>query len=92
MLTSVLSVFMNIAQESDMADSKDSGWGGCCYVFLAMTLGAVLFDYCLHRYIGKDIPWYMDMICGLFTFPLCVPLAVVGYCLELSGVPSPFLK
>jgi hypothetical protein len=67
---------------------------GCgCMVIVALlnvTLGGVLFDYCLQSYFGKDIPWYGDAACGLVTAEFVLPFAIVAFILKLCGVASPF--
>lgn len=64
-----------------MAANNEEGCAGCgCFLLIALfnlTIGAVCFDYCLWGFFGVDIPWYADVLCGLFTGEVVVPLAVV---------------
>jgi len=58
------------------------------FVLVAAICG-FCFDYGLETYFGKDIPWYGDCLAGLFTSPVAVPAAVVGYVLVECDAPTP---
>lgn len=54
------------------------------------TIGAWCFDYVLASGFGKDVPWYWDVIGGLFLGEFTIPLAVITFILRLAGVQVPF--
>ena len=58
-------------------------------VIVALVICGFCFNYALDTYFGKDIPWYADCIVGLFSGPITVPAAVVGYVLKACDVPTP---
>lgn len=71
---------------------RDEGTvAGCsCLVWLGiiafnLTLGAMAVNYILEVWLAKDIPWYGDVIIGLFTAEIAVPAAIVTWLLRLFG-------
>lgn len=76
--------------------SKDSdGLAGCgCYLLVLafnLTLGGYTFQYCLKAFFYKDIPWYWDVIGGMFLGELTIPLAVITWIVNhIAGIPVPF--
>lgn len=71
-----------------------SSFGGCgCTILLFnLLLGGWSVDYCLNAILGKNIPWYGDVIIGLFTAEVSVPLAIVLWILSLFGIHFPIIK
>ena len=65
------------------------GPGMLVSLLIALAICGFCFDYGLDVYFGKDIPWYGDCLAGLFTSPVTVPAAVVGYVLVECDVPTP---
>ncbi len=65
---------------------------GCVVIIFLfnLLLGGWSFDYCLWSIFGKDVPFYMDMLCGLFVGQFTIPLAVVCLLLRCCGVEVPF--
>ena len=59
-----------------------------CGLLLAwnMTVGAACFDYCLWQLAHKDVPWFADVLCGLFIGQFTTPLAVVLFIIKCCGV------
>lgn len=59
---------------------------------IASVLGifAWSFHYCLWVISGKDVPWYVDLVCGLLVGSFTVPLSIVFWLLRLCGVEAPF--
>jgi hypothetical protein len=55
-----------------------------------LFVGGWSFDYCLFSIFGKDIPFVLDMICGVFTAEVTVPLSIVCFILRLCGIHVPF--
>lgn len=49
-----------------------------------------LFQFCLWRIAGKDIPWYADALCGLVAAEVVAPLAIVLWVLGFFVEP-PYL-
>jgi len=68
--------------------------GGCgCYltvIVINLTFGAWCFSYSLNSFFGKDAPWYLDVVGGLFLGELTIPLAVVCFILNSIGVHTPY--
>jgi hypothetical protein len=65
------------------------------FVLIAISVIAIsgcIFDYSLDVYFDKDIPWYGDCVAGLFTSPVTIPAAVVGYVLIECGHTKPIIK
>ena len=65
---------------------------GCLLIsmmLLNVVLGGVSFDYCLAFLFAKDIPWYADMVAGLFLGEFTIPGMVVCWILGLCGVATP---
>jgi hypothetical protein len=62
---------------------------GCLVLLLAFC--GLCFDYNLDTYFGKNIPWYVDCLAGLFTAPINVPAAVLGLVLVKCDVPTPII-
>lgn len=56
-----------------------------------LTIGSLLFQYCLWSILGKDIPWYGDAVAGLFFAQMAIPVSVICWVLRLCGVPIPFI-
>jgi hypothetical protein len=67
-----------------MANKETGGFCGCALLILVINLllGGFCFDYCFWAIFGKDIPWYGDMICGLFLGEFVLPLSVVLWILS----------
>jgi hypothetical protein len=67
---------------------------GCRLICLIIGLlvGGFCFDYSLYSYFGKEIPWYADCVCGLFTAPINVPATVVAFVLRCCGIEAPFFE
>lgn len=63
-----------------------------CWVsllILQLAVGAFTFNYCLQNILGKDVPWYVDIVAGLFLAEFTLPLAVLIWVLKLAGVEMP---
>lgn len=56
-----------------------------------MLLGGITFNYCLWYIFNKDIPWFADVVCGLFLGEVTVPLAIVCWVLDLCGIAAPLI-
>ena len=65
---------------------------GCGVLAFNVAFGGWLFDYCLWNIIGKNVPWYADLIAGLFCGQFALPCAVVVWILKLCGVDTPFVQ
>lgn len=59
-----------------MSKSNNVGLASCLGAFgmitiimiiINLVIGGVCFDYSLWAIIGKDVPWYVDMLCGLIA-------------------------
>jgi len=70
-----------------------SGVCGCLIAILVFNLafGGWLFDYSLYSITGKDIPWYGDMVCGLFLGEIALPAAIICWVMRMCGVDVPFV-
>lgn len=70
---------------------------GCSIVMLIIVaayhfvVGPCLFAYCLWHIVGKDIPWYADLVCGLIGAEIWLPVAIVVWVLRLCGIETPLL-
>ena len=59
-------------------------------LFVANLLfGGWSVDYCLWYYAGKNVPWWADVMCGLFAAEVTFPAAIVGMILNLAGLQPP---
>lgn len=58
-------------------------------VLVNLTLGAYCFDYSLAALFGTDVPWYLDVVAGLFLGELVIPVAVILWIVGISGVAFP---
>jgi hypothetical protein len=69
------------------------GWCGCVVfiLILNLTLGAFCFDYSLYSIVGKDIPWTLDAVCGLFLGEFTIPCALVCCVLRHCDIETPFI-
>lgn len=65
------------------------GGCGCITGIFYLLFSGWSFDYCLMMLIGKNIPWYGDIICGLFVGSVTIPLAIVMWVLNFFGVVTP---
>ncbi len=78
---------------SDEVSKVAASCGGCCALLLVnLTLGAWCFDYILYSIFGKDIPWYGDLVAGLFLGELAIPATVVCWIVRLCGVDVPLVQ
>jgi hypothetical protein len=70
-----------------------SSFMGCFMFIIAVNLciGGFCFDYCLFAIFGKDIPWYADMVAGLFLGELAIPATVICWIVQLCGMAAPFV-
>lgn len=72
---------------------KRIGVTGC--LIYAAILGALayvaglLFEYSLWILVGKDVPFWADMLGGVTLNGINVPVAVICLVLRLSGVETP---
>lgn len=65
---------------------------GCLGILVFnLALGSFAFQYSLWSIFAKDVPWYADMIAGLFLGEFVVPLAVLCWIVRLCGVEVPFV-
>jgi hypothetical protein len=71
--------------------SRDENTGCSCilYPLYALTLGAVFFDYSLWVFFGKEVPFWADMLCGLFLASPATLTAIIGFILYMAGLPVP---
>lgn len=60
-------------------------------IFFNLLVGAVSFQYVLLATIGKDVPWYADVIVGLFLGEVAVPAAILCWFLSFF-LQTPFLS
>ena len=71
--------------------SEEGTFAGCgCITWIAVLafnlfVGSWAVAYLLEVWLQKDIPWYGDMIIGLFAAELAVPAAIVTWLLHLFG-------
>jgi len=72
-----------------------AGTIGCGFligIFIIYCLVAwFCFDYCLLTIFGKDIPWYLDIICGIVFGEFIIPATVVIFILKIAGLAVPFI-
>jgi hypothetical protein len=71
------------------------GMGCGCFLLVLLvnlSIGAFAFDYALSSILGKDIPWFGDMICGLFLGELAIPAMVICWVMRLCGIHAPFIS
>lgn len=69
---------------------KESDIAGCgCIVLMLLinlSIGGWCTQYLLLTWFAKDIPWYADMIIGLFLGELTIPATVITFILKTFGV------
>jgi len=67
---------------------------GCGFVVFILSLYCstswFCFDYCLWNVFGKDIPWYLDILCGIVLGEFIIPATVVVFILKIAGLAIPF--
>lgn len=58
---------------------------GCWTIALLfnLTLGTMAVNYLTNTLLQKDIPWYGDLLIGLFTAQVTVPLAIAVWIFNL---------
>ena len=56
-----------------------------------ITLGGVLFDYCLYSFTKVDIGFGVDILCGIVTSSIIVPVTIVTAILRAAGIEVPFI-
>jgi len=61
-------------------------------LFVGALIAGLLNNFNLHWIVGKDIPFLLDMLLGLVTSPLQVPLWVIGLVGPYLGLPSPLFN
>ena len=59
-------------------------------ILVGLSAGSICFDYCLFACFGKDIPWYGDMVGGLFLGWAVIPATVICWIVKMCGVAVPF--
>lgn len=66
---------------------------GCLIIFILfnIAIGGISVDYCLWYLFEKNVPWFADVIGGIFLGEFTVPLMVLCWLLKLCGIESPFL-
>lgn len=70
---------------------------GSVFIVMIVKLAIVLpivgfcFDYVLQNTFDKDVPWYADVVAGLFASPVTVPGTVILWILKLCGVAMPLV-
>ena len=47
-------------------------------------------EYILNTILGKDLPWYIDLLCGLFLSPIVIPAWLICYIANFCDVVSPW--
>lgn len=68
---------------------------GCIYGFylsVYVLIGSLSFQYSLKSIFGHNIPWYADIIAGLFFGWATIPISVVCLVIRLCGVEVPFIQ
>jgi type IV secretory pathway VirB6-like protein len=65
---------------------------GCWIMILIfnMTIGAACFDYTLDKTLGRNVPWYLDMVGGAIVGTAAIPAAGICWIVEASGQKTPF--
>jgi len=58
-------------------------------LFLILWLLSFCFEYSLYIIIGKDIPWYADLIGGIVLNACIVSVAFICWVIELCGATTP---
>lgn len=73
-------------------------WGvtfiGCLLAFglFGLTIGALLFSYSVFQIFGATLPWWVNLVGGVFAGEVLVPVALVLWLLSLVGIHGPFVK
>lgn len=80
-------------ESGSIAATGCAAYIGCFLAVIAfnLTIGGLLFQYCLWSILGRDIPWYGDAVAGLFLGEFALPAAVICWVMRLCGVPVPFM-
>jgi hypothetical protein len=65
---------------------------GCLVILflLHVVFGGIMFQYVLRSFTGKDVPIYVDFVCGLFLAEFLVPATVVTWALSFV-ISTPFI-
>jgi hypothetical protein len=61
-----------------------------CILLFNLIIGPLMNHYCFGLYFGIDLPWWGDILCGLVLAEILFPCMVVGWIVNISGVPAPF--
>lgn len=76
-------------QENEMAVHL-----GCCscWFLINITLGAWCFHYSLFQILGKNVPWFVDVLCGFLLGQFAIIAAFICWILRLYGIEAPFVQ
>ncbi len=58
-------------------------------VCAALYVSALCFQYSLNVLVGKDVPFYADILGGIVTGGLTIPATVLLWIATLCGVHTP---
>jgi hypothetical protein len=61
-------------------------------IVLTLTLASKLFEYNLWCIFGKDIPWYGDLVGGILTNCVAIPVAIFCWIAQMCNVAVPFIQ
>lgn len=59
---------------------------------LSLWFLAFCFDYSLNAILGKDLPWYVDILGGVILNAIITVLAFICWIVQLCGIASPFFQ
>jgi hypothetical protein len=68
---------------------KINGEWGCVGITAIMIINAMIGGWAVDMilsWFGKSLPFCADMVIGLFTGELAIPIAIVGNILRFFGV------
>ncbi len=64
---------------------------GVVAIFAAVFIGlGFCFEYVLWSLIGRDVPFYADVIGGIVTNGFVLTATIVCWILRLAGIEAPF--
>lgn len=84
-----------MSRKSSKFSPEGFAFGFCLFqamlAFIYVIIGTMSFNYVLMIGFGKDVPWYLDLLGGIVTGMVVVPMAIIGYILQVAGVPMPLI-
>jgi hypothetical protein len=73
-------------------DSTEKVITSCLTLIICWAIGSWAFGYSLWSVLGKDVPWYADLLAGIVLRQYVLPAAILCWIARLCGVAVPFIN